>query len=57
MLEQDRQAGCTFCGKNRDQITGLAAMAADTAGEDSGSAAICTECLSLCTEIITEELA
>jgi ClpX C4-type zinc finger len=56
VLEQDRQERCTFCGKSRDQVTGLAAMAADPAGEGSGSAAICTECISLCTELIIEEL-
>ena len=54
--EQDRRARCRFCGKNRDQITGLAAMAAETGSEGSGPASICTECLSLCNEILTEEL-
>jgi ATP-dependent protease Clp ATPase subunit len=39
---------CSFCGKRRHQVTGLAAAA---------RAAICTECLALCREIITEELA
>jgi hypothetical protein len=55
--EQDRWAGCAFCGKNRDRVTGLAALAAEVGGEGSGPAAICAECLSLCREIITEELA
>jgi hypothetical protein len=39
---------CSFCGKRRHQVTGLAAAA---------GVAICTECLALCHEIITEELA
>jgi ATP-dependent protease Clp ATPase subunit len=38
---------CSFCGKRRDQVTGLAGGA---------EAIICTECLSLCHEIIAEEL-
>ena len=40
-------ARCSFCGKRRHQVTGLAG----TAG-----GAICAECLALCHEIITEEL-
>lgn len=39
---------CSFCGKRRQQVTGLAAAA---------RVAICTECLALCHEIIIEELA
>jgi hypothetical protein len=65
VAEQDRQARCRFCGKRRDQVAGLAAMAAETSGEEairpapkaSGPAAICRECLSLCDEIIADELA
>ena len=38
---------CSFCGKRRHQVTGLATAA---------QVAICTECLALCHEIITEEL-
>ena len=41
-------AKCSFCGKRRHQVTGLASVA---------QVAICTECLALCHEIITEELA
>jgi len=40
-------AKCSFCGKRRHQVTGLASVA---------QAAICTECLALCHEIISEEL-
>ena len=39
---------CSFCGKRRHQVSGLAAAA---------RVVICTECLALCHEIITEELA
>lgn len=63
--EQDSQARCSFCGKRRHQVAGLAAMSAEISGEEatgprpkvSGPAAICRECLSLCDEIIAEELA
>ncbi len=34
----------------------MAAVSAETGGEVSGPAAICAECLSLCIEIIAEEL-
>jgi hypothetical protein len=39
---------CSFCGKRRYQVPGLAAAL---------SARICAECLELCHEIITEQLA
>ena len=39
---------CSFCGKRRYQAPGLAA---------AGSARICSECLGLCHEILTERLA
>jgi ATP-dependent protease Clp ATPase subunit len=51
--EQDGQVPCSFCGKHRDQLASLAAMSADS---PQGSAAICPECLSLCDEILAEEL-
>ena len=54
--EQDKVARCTFCDKYRDQVTGLAAMSAEPGDEISGPA-ICVGCLSLCEEIIAEELA
>ena len=38
---------CSFCGKRRHQVSGLAVAA---------GGAICTECLALCNEIITEDL-
>jgi hypothetical protein len=63
--EQDREARCRFCGKRRDQVAGLAAMSVETSGKEatgvrpkiSGLAAICSECLSLCDEIIGDKLA
>jgi hypothetical protein len=39
---------CSFCGKRRHQVPGLAA---------AHSARICAECLELCREILTERLA
>jgi hypothetical protein len=39
---------CSFCGKRRHQVSGIAAAAGCT---------ICTECLELCNEILAEELA
>jgi ClpX C4-type zinc finger len=38
---------CSFCGKRRHQVSGVAVAA---------RVAVCTECLALCHEIITEEL-
>jgi hypothetical protein len=56
VADQDGRVRCRFCGKHRDQVTGMAAMSAETGDEASGPAAICDECLSLCIEIIAEEL-
>jgi len=39
---------CSFCGKRRRQVSGLAT---------AGSARICAECLDLCHEIVAERLA
>src|SRR5580658_8096988 len=58
---QDPRARCSFCGKHRNQLASLVAL---SAGEQSGRPpedpwgppTICPECLSLCEEIITEEL-
>jgi ClpX C4-type zinc finger len=46
---------CSFCGKERDQVSGLAFMPAVTLERTSASAAICSECLVLCNEILAEE--
>ncbi len=46
--EQPANVKCSFCGKRRHQVSGLATAAGGV---------ICTECLALCDEIITDELA
>jgi ClpX C4-type zinc finger protein len=46
---------CSFCGKRRDQVAGLVVSSVQT--ERKAPVTTCTECLDLCTEIITEELA
>lgn len=55
VTDQDGRVRCRFCDKHRDQVGAMAAMSAET-GDISGPAAICDECLSLCIEIIAEEL-
>ena len=42
---------CSFCGKGRDQVDGLA-MAA---GTTTAGVSICAECVALCHEIINED--
>ena len=56
VTDQDARVRCRFCDKHRDQVAGMAVMSAETGGEVSEPAAICDECLSLCVEIIAEEL-
>jgi len=51
--EQEPRAQCSFCGKRRDQVPGLVVSSAQT--ERKTPAAICAECLGLCTEILIEE--
>jgi ClpX C4-type zinc finger len=46
---------CTFCGKDRGQVANVAVLPEVTVERTSASAAICSECLALCDEIITEE--
>jgi ribosomal protein S14 len=49
---------CSFCGKHRGQLTGLATTVNNpTGGKVAGDAAICAECLALCREIHAENLA
>jgi ClpX C4-type zinc finger len=52
--EQAQRTLCSFCGKIRGQVTGMAL--APSAPHRKVPAAICTECLDLCNEIIAEEL-
>jgi ClpX C4-type zinc finger len=54
--EQPARVKCSFCGKDRRQAPGLVVMPEVTLERTSASAAICSECLDLCHEIITEEL-
>ena len=52
--EDEPKTLCCFCGKRREQVTGLIVSSARTGR--GNPATICAECLDLCTEIITEEL-
>jgi len=58
--EQAPRARCSFCGKYRPQVPGMAAIPVEAPGKvpgmDTAFAGICTQCLDLCDEIITEEL-
>ncbi len=54
--EPDQQARCSFCGKYRHQVPGMAAFPAHPGGTPPAVAAVCTECLELCDEIIDEQL-
>jgi ClpX C4-type zinc finger len=51
------QRRCSFCGKRRQQVTGLATSAGGPAGKLADDAAICAQCLVLCREIHAEQLA
>jgi hypothetical protein len=48
---------CSFCGKQRHEVTGLATTVDNPSGKFAGDAAICSECLTLCGEIHAERLA
>jgi len=54
--EQDRRGRCSFCGKYRHQVLGMAAIPTVFAGKPPAVAAVCTECLELCEEILDEEI-
>jgi hypothetical protein len=51
------QRRCSFCGKRRHQVSGLAASVGGPAGKLADDAAICAQCLVLCREIHAERLA
>jgi len=53
--EQDARTLCSFCGKIRAQVDGMAL--GPPSPNRKTPAAICQECLALCDEIIAEELA
>ena len=49
---------CSFCGKHRHQVAGLATTVDNpVSGKGHGDAAICSECLTLCREIHSDRLA
>ncbi len=48
--EAEAVATCSFCGKGRHQVDGLAMAAGTTAA----GVTICTECLALCEEIVKD---
>ena len=54
--EEQSGVRCNFCGKGRGQVERVALMEEVTVDRTASSAAICSECLVLCGEIITEEL-
>jgi hypothetical protein len=54
--EEQSGVRCNFCGKDRGQVERVAIMPEVTVERTSSSAAVCSECLVLCGEIITEEL-
>jgi hypothetical protein len=54
--EEQSGVRCNFCGKDRGQVERVAVMSGVTVDRTCSSAAICSECLLLCGEIITEEL-
>jgi hypothetical protein len=54
--ESASQRRCSFCGKHRRQLSGLATTVDNPAGKVAGDAAICAECVALCREIHAEQL-
>jgi ClpX C4-type zinc finger len=53
--EQNPRVSCSFCGKTRGQVPGLAT--APQVPHRKTPATICPECLALCDEIIADEFA
>ena len=53
--EQAPRGRCSFCGKYRPQVPGMASIPVEAPGKANAFAGVCTECLDLCDEIITEE--
>jgi hypothetical protein len=51
------QRRCSFCGKRRHQVNGLVTTVGNPAGKLADDAAICAECLILCREIHSQQLA
>src|SRR5262245_16529682 len=51
-----RARPCSFCGKHRHHVSGLATTVDNPHGKLDTDAAICSECLTLCREIHAEQL-
>jgi len=51
------QRRCSFCGKHRHQVAGIATLVGNPVGKLAGDVAICADCLILCQEIFAEQLA
>ena len=47
---------CSFCGKHRHQLSGLATTVNNPHGKLNADAAVCSDCLTLCREIHAEQL-
>ena len=52
----EKSRRCSFCGKHRHQISGLATTIHNPRGKLNTDAAICSDCLTLCREIHAEQL-
>lgn len=52
----EKHERCSFCGKHRLEVPGLAinAAKANAKAKVAGNVAICAQCLSLCDEIIAQ---
>jgi len=57
---ENREDRCSFCGKSRHRVEAMAAAVGVTLpgikGSKSGTPRICSECLGLCDEIVSDEL-
>jgi hypothetical protein len=56
VLPPDKGRRCSFCGKHRHQLSGLATTDHNPHGKLNTDAAICSDCLTLCREIHAEQL-
>ena len=52
----EKSRRCSFCGKHRHQISGLATTIHNPHGKLNTDAAICSHCLTICREIHAEHL-
>jgi hypothetical protein len=56
-VPQEADGRCSFCGKHRRRVSGLAITAGSPAHKADANVAICAECLALCGDIHAERLA